>query len=74
MIVFVLFFFGCVGSSLRRAGATLYCGARASHFGGFSCCGARALGTQASVVVACRLGSCGSRALEHRLSNCGAWA
>ena len=30
----------------------LRCGARASHCGGFSCCGARALGTQASVVVA----------------------
>ena len=28
------------------------CGERASHCGGFSCCGARALGTQASVVVA----------------------
>ena len=27
-----------------RAGATLSCGARASHCGGFSCCGARALG------------------------------
>ena len=45
-----LFMFGCVGSSLlcvgflslRRAGATLRCGARASHCGGFSCCGARA--------------------------------
>ena len=34
------------------SGGTLHCGARASHRGGFSCCGARALGTQASVVVA----------------------
>ena len=42
--------------------------------GGFSCCGARALGTQASVVVAHRLSSCGSRALERRLSSCGAQA
>ena len=33
-------------------GGTLRCGARASHCGGFSCCGARALGAQASVVVA----------------------
>ena len=58
-IIFIyLFIFGCVGSSLlcagflwlRWAGATLHCGARASHWGGFSCCGARALGT--SVVVA----------------------
>ena len=37
-------------------------------------CGARALGAQASVVVACGLSSCGSRALEHRLSSCGARA
>ena len=37
---------------------------------GFSC-GARALGTQASVVVARGLRSCGSRALERRLSSCG---
>ena len=42
----------------------------ASHCGGFSCCGARALGAPASVVV----GSCGLRALEHRLSSCGARA
>ena len=39
-------------SSWRRAVATLRCGARASHCGGFSCCGARALGARASVVVA----------------------
>ena len=32
-------------------GATLRCGARASHCGGFSCCGAQALGAWASVVV-----------------------
>ena len=37
---------------LQRAGATLRCGVRASHCGGFSCCRARALGTRASVVVA----------------------
>ena len=55
-----LFVFGCVGSSLlcvgflelRRAGATLLCGERASHCGGFSCCGAQALGTRASVAAA----------------------
>ena len=77
-----LFIFGCVGSSLlltgflqlRRAEATLPCDARAAHCGGFSCCGARALGTQASVVVARGLSSCGSRVLEHRLSSCGAQA
>ena len=43
----------------------------ASHYSGFSCCGARALGAWVSVVVARRLSSCGSRALEHRLSSCG---
>ena len=67
-------------------GATLRCGARASHCGGFSYCGALALGARASVVVVrglssggsqaleCRLSSCGSWALEHRLSSCGARA
>ena len=34
----------------------------------------RALGTQALVVVARGLSSCISRALEHRLSSCGARA
>ena len=62
-----LFIFGCVGSSLLcagflqllRAGTTLRCGARASRCGGFSFCGARALGEWA---------------LERRLSACGEWA
>ena len=75
----IYIFSGCVGSSLLRtgflklqqAGAALHGGARASHCGAFSCCGAQALGTRASVVVAHRLSSCGSRALEHRLSSCG---
>ena len=78
----ILFIFGCIGSSLLRAGflqlqwagATLRCGARASHCGGFSCCGARALGARASVVAALGLSSCGSWALERRLSSCDAWA
>ena len=56
----VFLFFGCVGSLLlcagflwlQRAGATLCCGARASHCSGFSCCRARALGARASIVVA----------------------
>ena len=47
---------------------------RASHCGGFSCCGAWALGVRASVVVAHGLSSCGLRALECRLSSCGARA
>uniref|UniRef100_A0A8C6BH56 Alcohol dehydrogenase 7 (class IV), mu or sigma polypeptide n=1 Tax=Monodon monoceros TaxID=40151 RepID=A0A8C6BH56_MONMO len=46
---------------MRRAGSTLHCGTWASHCCGFSCCGAQVLGAQASVVVACSLGSCGSR-------------
>ena len=50
------------------------CGAQASHCGGFSRCGARALGARASVVAARRLSSCGSRALERRLGSCGARA
>ena len=69
-ILFYLFIFGCVGSSLLRAGflwlwragATLRCGARTSHCGGFS------------VVVARELSSCGSWAPECRLSSCGARA
>ena len=81
-IYIFFFFFDCVGSSLLcagflqlwRAGATLCCGVQTSHCSGFSCCRARALGTQASVVVARRLSSCGSQALEHRLSSCGTWA
>ena len=63
-------FFGCTGSSLPctgflqlwRAGATLHCGVQASHYGGFSYCGAWAIGARASVVVVCGLSSCGGRA------------
>ena len=55
-----------------RGYSSLWCAA--SHCGGFSCCGARALGTQATVVVAHGLSSCGARALERRLSSCGARA
>ena len=46
-------------SPVAASGATLRCGAQAPHCGGFSCCGAQALGT---------------RALERRLSSCGARA
>ena len=59
---------------LLQAGSTLCCGVRASHCGGFSCCGPRALGMWASVVVAHGFSSCGSQALECRLSSCGAQA
>ena len=66
-----VFVAACRLSLVWRAGATLPCGARASHCSGFSCCRARALGAWASVVVACGLSSCGSWALERRLSSCG---
>ena len=39
-------------SQVAASRSTLRCGAWASHCGGFSCCGARALGARASVVVA----------------------
>ena len=42
---------------LWQAGATLHCGARASHCGGFSCCGARALGCTG-------FSSCGTQAQQ----------
>ena len=59
---YYLFIFGCIVSSLlhsgflylQRVGVTLCCSVRASHCGGFSCCGAWALGEWASVVVARR--------------------
>ena len=77
-----IFIFGCLGSLLLHAGFSLvaasrgYSSLRFAGFslGGFSCCRARALGARASVVVAHGLSSCGSRALERRLSSCGAWA
>ena len=56
---------GCPESSLLwegflwlwRAEATVHCGARASHYGGFSRCRAQPLGAWASVVAARRLSS-----------------
>ena len=48
-------------------------GAQASHWSGFSCCGAQPLGMQASEAAVCGPSSCGSRALEHWLSSCGTW-
>ena len=50
-----LFIYGCVGSSflcegflqLWQVGATLHCGAWASHYRGLSCCGAQAPDAQA---------------------------
>ena len=72
--LFICFFvYGCIGSSLlcagfvqlRRVGATLPCGAWASHCGGFSCCGVWTLGAWAQqlwlVAPERRLSSCGAR-------------
>ena len=70
-----LFIFGCVRCSLlrtgflslRRMGATLCCSVWASHCGGLSLLqstGSRRVG----------FSSCGSRALERRLSSCAARA
>ena len=44
----------CMGafSSCSERGLLFRCSAQASHCSGFSCCGSRALGTRASVVVA----------------------
>ena len=39
-------------SLVAASGATLHCSVQASHCGGFSYCGAQAVGTRASVVVA----------------------
>ena len=78
-IVFCLFLFFLIGLyllfiyflSLAALGlccctrAFSSCGERASHCGGFSCCGAWTLGTQASVAVAHGLSSCGSVAVAH---------
>ena len=74
--LFYLFIFGCIGSQLLRtgfslvaaSGSALRCGARASDCCGFSCCGARALGTRASVVVARGLQGTGSVVVAHGLS------
>ena len=55
----------CVGFSLRWL---LLLWSTGSRHVGFSSCG-----TRASVVVAHRLSSCGSWALERRLRSCGVW-
>ena len=66
--LFIYFWLHWVFAAVRKLslvaewGLTLCCGVRASHCGGFSSCRAQALGERASVVVACGLSSCGSRA------------
>ena len=52
-------------SSCSKQGLLSSCSAQASHCSSFSCCGARALGKRASVIVAHKLGSCSSRTLEY---------
>ena len=57
-----LFIFDCVGSLWLRMGFSLVAAS-----GGYSllqCTGSRCTG----------FSSCGTRALEHRLSSCGSWA
>jgi len=61
-------------SSFGEQGLISGFGAQASHCGGFSCCRARVLGAKAAGIEAHGLSSCGSQALEHRLSSCGTWA
>ena len=78
---FVFFVFAALGllccmrafSSCGEQGL-LFVGVRRLLIVVASCCGARALGAQASAVVACGFRSCGSQALEHRFSSCGPWA
>ena len=73
-ILIYYFFFGCAGSSLlhglfsscREWGLLSSC-VRASRCGGFSCCRAPVVGQKG-------FSSCGAQALEHRLTNYGAWA
>ena len=80
-IILFLFYLAALGLCCC-ARAFSICGERGLLFlavhglliGMASRCGARALGVRASVVVARGLCSCGSRALERRLSSCGAQA
>ena len=80
--MFVLFIYLCLTalglrccvqafSSCSEWGLLFCCNTWASHYSGFSCCRAQALGMWASVIEACRLSSCASWALEDRLSSCG---
>ena len=71
MAVLSLHCFAGFFSSCGEWGLLSGCSAQASHCGGFFCCGAQALGTQALVAAAWGLSSCDSRALEHRLSSWG---
>ena len=78
-----IFTFGCAGSlpllcifsSCCKWGLlSSWSAQQASRRGGFSSCGAWALGAQAVVAVTCGLSNCGSWAAEHKLSGCGTQA
>ena len=80
---FILFIYFClhwVFVAVRRPSLVVVSGGYSSlqcavfSLKWFSCCGAWALGAQASVVVAHGLSSCGSRDLECRFSSCGTQA
>ena len=60
-------------SSCGKQGQLSSSDAQASHGGGFSCCRAQGLGTQASAVAASGLSTCDMQALEYRdfFSSCG---
>ena len=80
--IFLFIYLGFAKSSLLHGlfsghgkwGLLSNCSTWASHCNGFSCCGAQALGSQASVVVAHGLSICGPWALEHRLRSYSAVA
>ena len=76
-------YFGCTGhlllhvlfSSCGEWGLLSSSGTRASHCGGSSCCGAQALGTEASVFAARRFSSCSLLVLACTgFSSCGTGA
>ena len=66
-----VFVAACGLSLVAASGGYSYLRCTGFSLGGFSCCGVWALGVRASVVVARGLSSCGSQALEHRLSSGG---
>ena len=53
------------------AGSAVYCSAWASHYGGFSCCGAQVQGLRLWHAVSV---TAAPEALELRLSSCDEWA
>ena len=69
---YLLFISGCAESLLLRR-LFSSCGARASHYCGFCCCGTWVLGHAGSAVVVPGLWSTGSIAVAHRLRCSMAW-